>query len=122
MISKTKLKVRARRKTNPVLIETIGEAMKHPSWRDVAKFLSSSTRNFKSVNLFEIEKRSKEGDTVIVLGKILSKGDLTKRIRICALSISESAREKLKESKSEIVSVLEEIKKNPKGEGVRILK
>ena len=122
MISKTKLKIRAKRKTSPVLVETIGEALKHPSWREVAKFLSSSTRNFESINLFEIDKRSKEGDTVVVLGKVLSKGELTKKVRICALGISDNAREKLRKSKSEIVSVLEEIKKNPRGEGIRLIK
>jgi large subunit ribosomal protein L18e len=121
MISKTKIKFRAKKKTNPVLAETISEALKHPSWKDVAKFLSSSTRKYISLNLSEIDKRSKEGDTVVVLGKVLSGGNLTKKIRICALAISESASEKAKETKSEIVSVLEEIKKNPKAEGVRIL-
>jgi|SRR3989338_8374868 len=122
MLSKTKIKSRIRKKTNPVLVETIREALKNPAWKEVAKKLSSSTRNYLSVNLSEIDRHSKEGDTIMVLGKVLSNGELTKKLRICALSISESAREKIKESKSEIVSVLEEINKNPKAEGVKILK
>ena len=54
-------------------------------------------------------------------GKVLGSGEISKKIRICALHFSESARGKLEKSKSEIVTILEEIKKNPKAEGVRVL-
>ena len=40
---------------------------------------------------------------------------------MCALGFSLAAREKLKKTKSEVVSINEEIKKNPKAEGIRIL-
>ena len=109
-------------KTNPVLVETLDAAIRNPSWRDVAKIISGSTRNYASKNLFEIDEVTKTGDTVIIVGKILSKGELTKKIRICALAISEKAKEKLKSSKSEIVSILEEITKNPKAEGIKVLR
>ena len=122
MISKTKLKFRIKRKTNPVLAETLILAMKHPKWGEVAKLLSGSTRKYASINLFEIDKKSEEGDTVVVVGKVLSKGELSKKLRICSVSVSERAKEKVKERKSEIVSLLDEIKKNPKAEGIKILK
>ncbi len=122
MISKTKIKSRAKRKTSPVLVETLQEATKNPAWKNVAKILSGSTRNYVSINLFEIDAQTKAGDTVIVPGKVLSKGELTKKVRICALSVSEKVTEKAKKTTSEIVSILEEIKKNPKGEGIKVLK
>jgi ribosomal protein L18E len=121
-LSKTKLKSRVKKKTNPVLAETLQAAIKAPAWNNVAKLLSGSTRNYSSKNLFEIEKETKLGDTVIIIGKVLSKGELTKKVRICALAISEKAQEKLKTTKSEIVSILEEITKNPKAEGIKILR
>ena len=62
MISQTKLKERIRRKTNPELIETLQAARKHKGWEDVAKFLSGSTRKYKSKNLFEIN--TKENPTI----------------------------------------------------------
>ena len=121
-ISKTKIKTQARRKTNPVLVETILAARKNSYWLKIAKLLSTPTNNFSSINLFEIDRQTTAGDTVLIPGKVLSKGELTKKVRICALAISEKAKEKLSSSKSEIVSILEEINKNPKAEGVKIIK
>lgn len=122
MISQTKLKSRLKRKTNFSLVDTVNEARKHDSWNELAKILSSSTRNFSALNLFQIDEQTKTGDTVVIPGKILSKGDLTKKVRICALSFSQKALEKMAKTKSEAVSILEEIQKNKKAEGVRILR
>ena len=122
MISNTKIKLRGSRKTNPVLKETILAARKNPAWNTVAKLLSSSTRNYSSKNLKEIDSQVSAGDTVIIVGKVLSKGELTKKLRICALSVSEKAQEKIRAQKSELVSIQEEIAKNPKAEGIKILK
>lgn len=121
-ITKTKVKSRAKSKTSPVLKETIIAARKNVPWLPVAKLLSSSTRNQVSRNLNEIDKETKAGDTVIIVGKVLSTGELTKKLRIAALSASEKAQEKIRSQKSEIVSILEEITKNPKAEGISILK
>ncbi len=121
MISQTKLKTRISRKTNPELVETLNAVRKNKAWEGIARFLSGSARKYKDMNLFEIDSKTKAGDTVVVLGKVLSKGDLSKKVVICGLSISENAREKLKESKSEFKTIFEEIKKNPKAEGVKIL-
>lgn len=120
-ISKTKIKRHLRMKTNPFLVETIKLASKQKAWLPIAKALSSSTRRQASVNLSEIDEKAKVGDTIIVLGKVLSLGDLTKKVRICSLGISESAKKKLKESKSEAVSISEEIRKNPKAEGLKLI-
>lgn len=122
MLSKTKIKVRIGKKTNPILVETARAASKNKAWAILAKTLSSPMRKQSSMNLFEIEKQTSEGDTVIIPGKVLSKGNLTKKISLCSLAISEKAKAKLAETKSEHLSILEEIKKNPKAEGVKFLK
>ena len=121
LISRTHLKNKTKRKTNLVLVETIKLAMKNKAWAVLAHKLSGPTRLHSAVNLSEIEEKAKSGDTIVIPGKILSSGDLTKKVRICALSISESANDKLKASKSEFVTIMEEIKKNTKAEGVKIL-
>ena len=121
MLSKTKINERTRRKTNPYLEETIRLALKHENWIAIAKFLSGPTRKYESINLSQIEEKTKLGDTVLIPGKVLSEGNITKKIRICALSISYPAKEKLKSSKSEFATIAEEIKKNPKAEGVRVI-
>ena len=91
------------------------------AWMGIASRLSGPTRKQASVNLDELEKKTKEGDTVIVLGRVLGMGSVSKKIRVCALGFSASAREKLKHGKSEIVSIGEEIKHNPKAEGIKII-
>ncbi|MEK6889893.1 MAG: 50S ribosomal protein L18e [Nanoarchaeota archaeon] len=121
-VSATHVKNKARRKTNPTLIETILTARKHKGWFQLAHILSGSTNTHLALNLSEIDSQTKAGDTVIITGKVLGSGNLTKKVRICALSASEEALEKIKKDKSEFVTILDEIKKNPKAEGVRIIK
>jgi len=121
-VSKTKIKFRRKKKTNQELVETISLALKNKPWGKISQFLSSSTKKYSSVNLYQIEKQTSAGDTVVIPGKVLSQGELTKKVRICSLSISEAAREKLKKTKSEYVSILEEIKKNPKAQGVKLIR
>ncbi len=122
MISKTKISKRIRRKTDPVIEETIILAKKNKGWVKIAQIISGSKRSYAAVNLKEIDENSSEGDTLIIPGKVLGIGEVTKKIRVCALDFSESAKEKLVKTKSEMVSLLEEIKKNPKAEGVKILR
>jgi large subunit ribosomal protein L18e len=121
-LSKTKLKSRARKKTNPELQETLALALKNPEWAPVSKILSGPTRNLSKVNLFQIEEKSKTGDTLLIPGKVLAQGELTKKVRIVALSISQTAREKLKPTSSEFATIIQEIKKNPKFQGIQLIK
>lgn len=122
MISRTKLKLRIGKKSNPALAATIAVAMNNKAWVKVAQFLSSGSRNQDSVNLSQIDAETKTGDTIVVLGKVLSSGDITKKLRIVALSISDSAKEKLKKTKSEFATIAEEIKINPKAEGIKVIR
>ena len=121
MISKTKISKRIRRKINPEIVETLRLAKKNKGWERVAYLISGPTRKYSSINLRKIEKETKEGDTVVIPGKVLGLGTISKKVRVCALNFSESAKEKLKEQKSEIVTIFEEIKKNPKAEGIKII-
>lgn len=121
-LSQTKLKERIKRKTNPLVLEILNEGRNNAYWSKITKILSSSTRNYSSVNLTEIDKQTTPGDTVVIPGKVLSSGNLTKKVRICALSISPNAKDKLKESKSEYVLILDEMKKNAKAEGIKLIR
>jgi len=121
MKSKTLIDNQAKRKLNPELVETILNAKKNEKWVKIAGILASPRRNKVIANLDEIDKASKEGDTILIPGKILGKGDVSKKLRIVALSFSEEARKKLKDKKCEIVTIREEIKINPKAQGVKTL-
>jgi len=120
-LSFRKLKVRVSRKTNPSLRETIMLCSESAPWKPIAKTLSNSTRKYLSVNLDEIDSDTKAGDIVVVLGKVLGTGDLTKKVRICALGISASALQKLKKTKSEFASIADEVKINKKAEGIKLI-
>ena len=109
------------RKTNPSFSTMLQLARKQKAWVQYSHMLSGPTRSQVSVNLNQIDSQTKAGDTVIIPGKVLSVGELTKKVRICALGISKSAREKLKATKSEYVSIAEEIKVNPKAEGLKVI-
>jgi len=122
MISNAKLKKRIKKKTNPAIIRVIREANSLEGWKEVGRILASSTRRHPAVNLSKIDKIAKEGDTIVVPGKILSFGESTKKIRLCAQFISKKALEKLKNSKSEFRTIEEEMKKNPKAEGIKLVR
>jgi len=122
MISKTKLSRRIGNKTNPEVVETLMLIKKNDVWNNISRYVSGPRRKYSSVSLKKIEEQSSEGDTIIIIGKVLGNGALTKKIRICAMGFSESAREKIKLSKSEAVSLSEELKKNKKAEGVKIIR
>jgi len=92
-----------------------------PIWKAVAEKLERPRRKKIEVNLGKIDKYTKAGDTVIVPGVVLGNGNLTKQIRIAALRFSSSAEKKIRESKSEILSIERLLEENPKGSGVKIL-
>ena len=110
------------RKTSSEIVETIIAAKKNKAWLKIAHMISGPRRKQASVNLIDIEKETKEGDTVLIAGKVLGSGDVSKKVRVVALYFSEEARKKLKAKKCEVVSVKEEIKVNPKAQGIRVLK
>jgi ribosomal protein L18E len=120
-ISKTKIKFKAKKKTSPEVATALQLALKNKGWLKVAKLISSSRRKYLKINLSEIDENTKDGDTIVIVGKVLSLGNVTKKLRICAFGFSSPARDKLKKAKAEIVSISEEIKKNPKGEGIKII-
>jgi len=122
MKSLTKIKKQVRKKTNQELVETILSAAKNEKWMDVARIISGTRRNRLSVNLDKIDKETEDGETIVVPGKILSQGDISKKIKIIALAFSENAKEKLSKGKKEFATIEEEIKKNPDAKGIRIMR
>ncbi|NQU98080.1 50S ribosomal protein L18e [Candidatus Woesearchaeota archaeon] len=108
------------------LNELIGELKKNSIannvkiWKRVATDLEKPSRNRRVVNLFNIEKNAKANETIVVPGKVLGTGELTKKVTVAAFNFSDSAFKKIKE-KGEVLSIPELLKHNPKGKKVRIL-
>ena len=122
MKTKALIEKQLEKKTNPELVKTIIEAKKKKNWLEVAGALSSPRAKRINMNLDKINDEAKDGEIVVVAGKVLSQGELNKKIKVVALGFSEMAKEKISKAKGEILTILEEIKKNPEAKNVRFLK
>jgi len=122
MKSKALIEKQLRKKTNSILVKTAIAAKKNKDWLEISGVLTGLSKDKVVVNLSYIDKESKEGDIIVVPGKVLSMGELTKKIKIVAVNASESAIEKINNAKSTFSTILEEIKLNPTAKGVKILK
>ena len=90
-------------------------------WKRIADDLERPTNARRKVNLYKIDKHTREGETALVPGKVLSLGNLTKKRTIAAYQFSDNALIKINESKGKAISIKELMKENPKGKKVRII-
>lgn len=120
MLTRTKVKSRMNVKTNPAVKVALSAALKDKSWFPLAKLLSGSTKKYPSFNLSEINELAKEG-IVVIPGKVLGSGSISKKVSIYALSFSSSAQAKLAQAKIESGSIASLIEKNKKATGVQVL-
>ncbi|MDO8628643.1 MAG: 50S ribosomal protein L18e [Nanoarchaeota archaeon] len=98
-------------------LRQVARKLKVPLWHRVADELERSTRQRCEVNLFKIEQFARDGEFVIVPGKVLGDGVLTKKVKVAAFKFSQSAKDKLKNG----MSLEQALKENPKGDKVRLL-
>jgi large subunit ribosomal protein L18e len=117
-ISKTTITKRTGKKRNPEIMETINLAKKN-NLLDLAKKLSAPRSQYKNINLDELSKV--EGDKILVVGKILGSGEISRKIGVAALGFSQSAKESLNKAGCDLKSVRTAIEKNPKMEGVTVI-
>lgn len=90
-------------------------------WKKIASNLEKPTRQRIVVNLSRINKFSNDNETVLVPGKVLGDGILNKKVNIAAFSFSQSAKDKILESKSQMISLEELMKKNIKTSEIKII-
>ena len=120
-MKKTKIEKKLKRKTKIELVETIISSKKKKAWLETSHKISGPKRKQISVNLDQIDEKAENGDVIVIPGKVLGIGNISKKIKIAALSFSEKAKETLKEKKIEFLTINEEIKKNPDGKKIKIL-
>jgi large subunit ribosomal protein L18e len=89
-------------------------------WKRIAYELERPTRQRRKVNLYKINKYTKEDETAIVPGKVLSLGNLDKKITIAAYQFSQDALKKISKN-GKAISIQDLISKNKKGKKVRII-
>jgi large subunit ribosomal protein L18e len=122
MKSKVLIERQIKRKNDKELVETVIAAKKNPNWFRIAEILSSPRRKRVNINLNEIEKNIDGKDLIVIPGKVLSQGEITKKAKIVAFKFSEKAKEKLIKAGCEVRSIVDEIKNNPDAKDIKILK
>ena len=114
-------------KTNPLLIDLINQLKKEaqennkPMWKDVALRLQKSSKNWPVVTLKRIDQHVHEKETALVPGKVLSTGELTKKIPVAAWNFSDKAKQKITDAGGKTMTIEELLKKNPEGKNIRIV-
>ena len=102
---------------NKVLFDTIRDLRKLSNstgenlYKAVADKLSSSASQRAQVNLLQLEKVAKDKETVIIPGKLLGDGQITKNVTVIAFKASESAIKKLTAAGGKFIEIREFIKK-----------
>ena len=109
-------------KTNPRLeklirsLKKLSRVQKVKIWKRIAEDLDKSTRRMREVNVESIDRVTKDGETIIVPGKVLGEGEIKHKVNVAAYQFSEGAKKKL-----DTMSIEELMEKNPKGSKVRII-
>ncbi|MEM3342225.1 MAG: 50S ribosomal protein L18e [Thermoplasmata archaeon] len=123
----SRFKARVERKTNPQLVALIKDlcSASHeksaPIWRDIAERLSGPTSKRPAVNLSRIERYAKKDEIILVPGKLLGTGVITKPVTVAAYAFSQSAVKKLHAAGGKAISIRELLSQRPDGSGIRIM-
>lgn len=92
-----------------------------PIWRRVSRRLMKPKRSHRiEANLARLNKNTKEGDVVVIPGKVLGGGDLDHKITVASLKASQSAKEKLAQAECELIDIPTLLDRNPEGSGVKL--
>ncbi len=113
--------------TNIVIRKLVRELRKYankykaPIWDYVAELLERPSRRRVAVNVSKINRYAKDNEVVVVPGKVLGAGILTKKVTVAAIAFSESALRKIVNAGGRVLFIGDLIKENPRGSGVRII-
>ena len=114
-------------KTNPrlssliVLLKNKSRENEAKIWREIASRLETPNRNYAEVNLSKINRYAQNGETILVPGKVLGSGELTKPVTVAAWQFSAQARDKISAAGGKATTIAELVASRPKGDGIRIM-
>jgi len=90
-------------------------------YKAAAQELSNVRKNRREVNIRKINEITKEGDVVLVPGKVLGCGLLDHKVEIAAFSFTEGAKNKIDKSGSSVMTIDELMEKNPSGSNIKLI-
>ena len=103
------------------LLKKQASEQKAKIWKRVAVDLEKPTRQKRVVNISRINRCAKDGETIIVPGKVLGSGILDHKVDVVAWDFSKGAIEKIRQAKGSCISIPDMLSKNPKGQKMRII-
>jgi len=115
------------RKSNLDLVNTINELKEAsrkndaPIWKSIAKKLEGPNRNWPTVNISKIEYNIAKNGKVVIPGKILGSGNLSKKVTVSAYSFTKAAIQKIEEAGGKCMNYNDFINKNPTGKDVVVI-
>ena len=115
------------RKSNSELVETISDLKTAsrendaPIWKSIAKKLEGPSRNWPIVNISKIDYNASKNSKVIIPGKIMGSGKLSKKVTVSAFSFTKSAVKKIESAGGSCMYYRDFIKKNPTGKDVMVI-
>ena len=92
-----------------------------PVWRRIAMRLEGPSQNWPSVNISKLEYNINKNSKVVVPGKLLGAGTITKKMTVSAYSFTQSAIDKVEAAGGKCLSYNDFIKSNPKGTDVVVI-
>ncbi|MEM3794727.1 MAG: 50S ribosomal protein L18e [Thermoprotei archaeon] len=95
---------------------------KRRAWRAIAKELWKPSRQRVVVNLSKIERNNNKGSIIVVPGVVVGSGRLTKPVSVVAYRFSTTAKKKILSSGGQVLTLDELLERNPRGQGVVIIK
>src|SRR3989338_9965302 len=103
--------------TNPETLELVAELRKKksPFHNKLAKYLQKPRRSKHGVTLFKINKIAQENDNVFVPSRVLSSGEMTKKVNVFAVSFAKDAEQKIRKAGCKAHSLREVLQSDAKG-------
>ena len=90
-------------------------------WKDVAVRLAKARRKRIAVNVSRLNRYTEKKETIVVPGKVVGAGKLDHSVTVAAFAFSEKAKEKIRAARGKPISLLQLVKKNPKGSNVKMI-
>jgi len=118
-----------RKPTNLETRKLLSELKKHSKkkkqriWNEIAERIKKPRRKRISVNLWKIERLSKQfnGKILVVPGKILATGEITGKIELAGFECSTKAKKKILEKGGKFISLRELMQKGIEPKNIAII-
>jgi large subunit ribosomal protein L18e len=114
-------------KGNPELLRVVhalrlaARAHDAPLWASVADRLERARHQTPAVNVGQLDRIAEAEQTLVVPGKVLADGDLSKKLTVAAFSYSAGARTKIHAAGGLALTLDDLLKSKPNGAGVRLI-